>query len=423
MVTPGRIAPQAPAEIMKRCATLSIKVRYAFGAKAPAGSIAFVAFAALGTCSCAAKDDGEPAQAAGSSGASAGAAGFASSGGGAGSSTTQGGASGSAGARMNRGGSGNASQGGGAGSTSNGGATGGGVTSSGGDGNRGGTAEMSGMGNAGGTSGAAGRADGGSGSGGSSTGGDAGEPGTGGCTLNDDFEDATLDPCWLTLNGSTTTPLIQIAQQGGALHLSANGNQNGVWYGGSTKSLVYQLTSAPRFTLTTVAHPRKVTAPDALPTKDLHVGGIMVRNPASSGGSTENYVFLMVGHSENNNGMVHQGVEYKTTVNGCSNWDEPDWGANFDEPDAELRICRLGAEFRLYKRVPGDATWTAATPPDGCDGNEVSGEVLTRSDLPETVQVGLAINFNAPSDLDVGFDSLQFVELPADATPDACTAN
>jgi hypothetical protein len=53
----------------------------------------------------------------------------------------------------------------------------------------------------------------------------------------------------------------------------------------------------------------------------------------------------------------------------------------------------------------------------------VSGNVLTRSDLPETLQVGLAINFNAPSDLDVAFDSLHFVELPEGATPDACTGD
>jgi len=381
----------------------------------------FGVLVALGIYACAAKDDGDPAPAAGAPGTPAGAAGLAGRGGASGSGATPGGTSGAAGsgASASGGGSSNAGQGstGGTGNTGSGGAP-----SNGGDGNRGGTADLGGSS---GMSGAAGRANGGSGSGsgGTDAGGAAGEPGSGGCQPSDEFDDATLDPCWLTLNGSAAMPLIQIAEQGGALHLSANGNQNGVWYGGSTKSLVYQLTSAPRFTLTTTAHPRKVTDPESLPTKDLHVGGVMVRDPASSGGMTENYVFLMVGHSENNNGMVHQGVEFKTTVDGCSNWDEPDWGTNFDEPDAELRICRLGAEFRLYKRVPGAGTWTPATPPSGCAGNDVSGNLLTRSDLPETVQVGLAINFNAPSDLDVAFDSIHFVELPADATSDACTSN
>ena len=75
----------------------------------------------------------------------------------------------------------------------------------------------------------------------------------------------------------------------------------------------------------------------------------------------------------------------------------------------------------MYKRVPGDATWTAAPPPSGCTGNSVTDGVLSRSDLPETVQVGLALNFNAPSDLEVAFDSIHFVELPADATADTCT--
>lgn len=369
---------------------------------------------ALGLASCTSKDDGHTGSnpdlmLGGSSGMSTGSA----SGTAAGSSAGKGGSNG-AGSGNAQGGSGNVSQAG-TGDTGSGGAPRGG---GGGDANQGGTgADSSGTG---GGSGGAGRASGGAGIGGTDAGGAAGDPGTGACSPNDEFEGTSLDACWLTLNGTTAMPLIAIAEKDGALHLSANGNQNGVWYQGATKSLVYQLVSAPRFTLTTTAHPRKFTDNESLPTKDLHVGGLMVRNPSSAGGNTEDYVFIMVGHSENNNGTVHQGVEFKTTVNGCSDWAEPDWGASHDAPDAELRICRLGAEFRMYKRVPGDATWTAAPPPSGCDGNDVSDGVLSRSDLPDTVQVGLALNFNAPSDLEVAFDSIHFVELPADATADAC---
>jgi len=232
-----------------------------------------------------------------------------------------------------------------------------------------------------------------------------------------------LDPCWKVLNGTQANPLITMNVTDGALHLRAMGNQNGVWYQGATKSLVYQLVTASAFKVTTTAHPRKASAADSLPTKDLHVGGLMVRNPSSSGGNTENYVFLMVGHSENNNGMVHQGVEFKTTANGCSDWKEPDWGSSADERDADLRICRIGAAFRMYKRVPGAASWTAAEPPSGCAGNTLSSGVLMRSDLPETIQVGLALNFNAPSDLDVAFDFIHYTALPAGATAADCTSD
>ena len=182
--------------------------------------------------------------------------------------------------------------------------------------------------------------------------------------------------------------------------------------------------TSTNFKLTTTAHPRKATAATMLPTKDLHVGGLMVRNPSSNGGNTENYLFLMVGHSEQNNGTVHQGTEFKTTVNGCSDFNEPDWGAGAMSPDAQLRICRIGAAFRLFKRIPGDATWTAAMPPAmACAGNAVAGAVLTRTDLPETLQVGLALNFSAPSDLDVAFDDFTFVALPAGASATDCTVD
>jgi hypothetical protein len=253
--------------------------------------------------------------------------------------------------------------------------------------------------------------------------GPASEAGGCGASLSDDFSGAQVNSCWMLLNGTAGNPLIVTSVAGGALHLRAMGNQNGVWFQGSTKSLMYKVITARNFKVTTTAHPRKATAATALPTKDLHVGGLMVRNPSSAGGATENYLFAMVGHSENNNGTVHQGIEFKSTVGGCSNWNEPDWGNQADAPDAQLRICRLGADFRVYNRVPGTAAWTPAPPPMGCAGNMVQTGVLTRNDLPDTLQIGLGLNFSSPSDLDVAFDSFDFVALPAGAGPPDCTTD
>jgi hypothetical protein len=318
------------------------------------------------------------------------------------------GAGGTAGAASGSGGSaGNASGAGGSGGNASGGATG-----------------------TGGAAGAGGAGTGGAPGDGSTneTGGanDTSPPGeAAGCATNlsDDFSGAQLSSCWMLINGAAGNPLITTSVAGGALHLRAMGNQNGVWFQGSTKSLLYKVITSRNFKVTTTAHPRKATAAAALPTKDLHVGGLMVRNPSSAGGATENYLFAMVGHSENNNGVVHQGVEFKSTVGGCSNWNEPDWGNSADAPDAQLRICRLGADFRIYNRVPGTATWTLAPPPMGCAGNMVQNGVLTRSDLPDTVQIGLGLNFSSPSDLDVAFDSFDFVALPAGAAPSDCTSD
>jgi hypothetical protein len=286
------------------------------------------------------------------------------------------------------------------------------------------SASDAGTGNSGGSASPGGSTNGGSASGGTNSGGGVNAGGAGsGCTFNDSFDGASLSDCWTVLNGTPQAPLITTTVSGGALHLSAHGDLNGVWYQGSTKSLVYKLVSEASFKVTATMHPRKATNAALLPTKDLHVGGLMLRDPASHGGASENYLLFMAGHSENNNGVVHQGVEFKSTINGCSDWNEPDWDAGATEQDAELRICRLGAAFHLYKRVPGATAWAAAMPPSGCPGNAVQSNVLTRSDLPATVQVGLGLNFSSPSDLDVAIDAITLVPLPANATATDCESD
>jgi hypothetical protein len=263
----------------------------------------------------------------------------------------------------------------------------------------------------GGTGGTGGTSTGGSTSGGSggiaggATGGTAG--GTA-CAFSDDFEAAALDPCWSTLNGTPAAPLVEIEQTGGVLHLRAVSGQNGVWYQGATKSLVYKLVTG-NFKITTTAHPRKRTNANEAPTLALHVGGLLARDPSSNGGNTENYVFTMVGSNE----FAAPGVEIKSTTNGMSQWSEPEWP---DPLAAELRVCRLGASFYLYKREPGDSTWILAD-------HQGQAAAISRPDLPETLQVGLALNFSGPNnDLDVSFDAITLAptapSVEADCTSD-----
>ena len=392
--------------------------------------VTFGAFGTLGTVcsSCTSKADGTHVENGGHG--MGGSAGISAGGSGASGGMTGGTSGGSAGRGNGSGGSAaDGATGGSANNGTGGNGTGGAIAGTGGDessagrgsGGRGGVGGSGAYAGVGGVGGASAASGGTSGSPGGS--GEAGQPGTD-CHVSDEFTGTTLDSCWQILNGSASMPLIQIAEAGGKLHLSAMGNQGGVWYQGATKSLVYQVVNASAFRLTTTAHSRKASDSDALPTKDLHVGGLMVRNPTSMGGNTENYVFIMLGHSENNNGMVHQGIEFKSTFNGCSDWNEPDWQVNFDVPDADLRICRIGDEFRHYKRVPGDPDWILAEAPSGtCSGNVVHDSVLTRTDMPNTVQVGLALNFNAPSDLDVAFDYIHYDELPPNATAADCTSD
>ena len=97
-------------------------------------------------------------------------------------------------------------------------------------------------------------------------------------------------------------------------------------------------------------------------------------------------------------------VETKTTANSASDWDSPAWPSG----DAEVRICRIGATFTLYKRTIGDATWTLAA-------------TYQHPEMPSTIQVGACAYASAigmSPDLRVAFDEIRFrtVVSPTDCT-------
>lgn len=92
-------------------------------------------------------------------------------------------------------------------------------------------------------------------------------------------------------------------------------------------------------------------------------------------------------------------VETKTTRDGQSDYEGPPWPSG----DADLRICRLGPTFRLYKRAIGDGAWTL-------------GATYARDDLPAALQVGLNIYSIAPRpDLLATFDEVRFAPAAAEA--------
>jgi hypothetical protein len=226
------------------------------------------------------------------------------------------------------------------------------------------------------------------------------------CAFSDDFAGSQLSSCWTVMNGGAS-PIIQLSQAGGALHLQAISGSDRRWYNGGTGSLVYQTVTAWNFKVTTTVHPRKRTDSNAAPTIDLHVGGLMVRDPSSQGGTTENYVFLMAGSNE----FSQPGIEVKSNTDGVSVWAEPVWSSPLV---AELRMCRLHDDLYLYKRVPA-GTWVLANHLD-------QAAPVTRPDLPETLQIGMSLNFGgAPTDLDVAFDGIAMSATPPVTVADCTT--
>ena len=106
----------------------------------------------------------------------------------------------------------------------------------------------------------------------------------------------------------------------------------------------------------------------------------------SGEGGKENYVFIVIG--DDGNGLS---IETKNTTDNFSEYQGPEWEAS----QAELRLCRFGPTFSLYKRhLDTDEPWLLA-------------ESFDRPDLPDTLQVGANIYSDSTPDLRVQFDQLR----------------
>jgi hypothetical protein len=118
------------------------------------------------------------------------------------------------------------------------------------------------------------------------------------------------------------------------------------------------------------------------------LAGLMVRRP--DGG--ESWLFLAVG--ADGPGLV---VDVLETTDGQTAIDGIDWATG----EAELKICRTGATFELWRR-PADTeeAW-------------VSGESVERKDLRGAIQVGAAMSADSEPDITALFDDLTLEPLEA----------
>jgi|GEM_PF-2097162 len=160
--------------------------------------------------------------------------------------------------------------------------------------------------------------------------------------------------------------------------------QPALWLNNSQGGAVVRNTNG-NFKVTAIVKAVKNSTPTELPSNRVHLGGLIARNPAST---TENYVHIVVGNAEN--GLA---VETKSMTNNVSNYDAPKWIS----AQAELRLCRVGSDFNLYKRAVNTTGWTLAA-------------AYSRSDLPASLQVGVSIYAAAAPDLRVTFENLKIEE-------------
>lgn len=157
------------------------------------------------------------------------------------------------------------------------------------------------------------------------------------------------------------------------------------WLNASQGGFVYKPVTG-NFRITALIKTRKRTAEAALTNKS-HMAGLMARNSPIP----ENYVHIAVG-----NGATAFAVEATNTISGASKAET----ANWPNGDAELRICRVGQVFTLYRRLPNATTWTLAA-------------TYTRADLANELQVGATVSTAAAPDLKAMFDNLR-IEIVKD---------
>ncbi len=205
----------------------------------------------------------------------------------------------------------------------------------------------------------------------------------------DHFNGSRLSKSWKSLR----THLLDISVKGGELHLIAK--RYSVWFNDEVGALLYKNVTGD-FVATASVKARKASDTSKYVGPDYQFGGILANSPS---GSKHNYVFIVVGDRGG-----YLSVETKSTTNSRSNVQGPKWPTG----DAEVRICRIGSTFRLYKRKPGASKWTAAVS-------------YQRKDLPKTLQVGpFAYAYTGRPDLRASFDYVTIA--PAKSAAD-CTAN
>ncbi len=208
---------------------------------------------------------------------------------------------------------------------------------------------------------------------------DAGPGDTGAAALPPSVEfDAPLGPEWQRVQAQAAT----VEVTGGELVVRLDAAA--LWFNASRGFFLHRPITGD-FKATTRVRARKTSAPAEPPDRFVHLAGVMVRDPASDRGE-ESYAFVVVGRDEND-----LSVETKETRASMSRYDGPSWPSG----DAELRLCRVGADVRLLKRAIGASTWTVA-------------ETYARPDLPSTLQVGLNVYAFADPDLTARFEWLRF---------------
>ncbi len=196
--------------------------------------------------------------------------------------------------------------------------------------------------------------------------------------MSDEFETAAIDPAWQMFRGERWT----VTSGSGAVTIRLDQGHGGaadssLWFNANQGSLMFKQVSGDFVASVALRVRRGAPNDDQSPLPSVRLGGLMARDGTAP---SENYVFVVTGFD-----VDDLSVETKDTRDGSSQFIGPDGTGS---GDAELRLCRVGDQFRLYYRALGSDTWIPAAVSGGGTGP------IVRPDLPSSLQVGLNLYTN-----------------------------
>jgi hypothetical protein len=188
---------------------------------------------------------------------------------------------------------------------------------------------------------------------------------------------------WKTINGED----VDIGQTESGLAMTLN--HKALWSDAS-KGVLFYTSSRGDFRLTAIVQTQKTSDSTQDPGGDgtIQLAGLMARADSSK----ENDVYIAAGSDAS--GLA---VETASTTNDATKVEPHGWASG----DAELKLCRVGSTFTLWRRAidSGDDFTLAAT--------------YTRDDLKGEVQVGPTIFSGSEPDITGLFDNLELDSLAA----------
>lgn len=156
------------------------------------------------------------------------------------------------------------------------------------------------------------------------------------------------------------------------------------WTDASTGFFLHQSVHGDSM-MTATVRVRRTSDPEAPLDRPDHLGGLLLRDPASEG-SAENHVSIAVGTRSSG-----PAIEWTTTTDS----ETAAAGATWLDGDAELRICRRGPTITVEHRAIGTSAW-------------VLDATIARPGLPPELDAGIMAAAHAAPDLRVLVDEIAY---------------